>query len=169
LVRQKAEDKFFANIVGKLAAEVLRNDFHLRLKLRSGDAGFETRKYSDVFSASGRFGHKCKRSPNVRGSTIREIRCGGDGRKAARHDTDESKGLAIQKNLLADLRWIASETAGPQAVTDNGDVLSVSSVILRREVAAEGRLDTKDSEIGRGGWQAAQMLGASSGGKVVAY
>ncbi len=40
--------EFFANYAGKFAAEVLRDNVHLRLKLHGSDAWFEAREHGDV-------------------------------------------------------------------------------------------------------------------------
>jgi hypothetical protein len=74
----------------------------------------------------------------------------------------------IQKNFLADLCGIGSEAADPKAVTNDGNVLPIVTIVLRSEISTEGRLDTENTEVRGGNWQSAQMLGSGSDGKVVA-
>ena len=97
-----------------------------------------------------------------------ENRSDRDRRKAARHYADKRIGIAVQQNFLADLRGISSEAAAPQTVTDDGDALASCGAVFFGEIAAERRLDAEHAEVARRDGRAAQMLGARSGGEVVA-
>ena len=60
-------------------------------------------------------------------------------------DSDDGPALSAQRDRTADDSRVRAEAPGPQAVPDQDDRLGALAIVLREEVAAEGRLDPEEA------------------------
>ena len=96
-----------------------------------------------------------------------ELAAGAEGRKAARKNAEHGERLFVEQNIFADDRGIGAETALPQPIANDRDLIVANLIFFGDEVAAENRLDAKQTEEICGSVDAENLFGFIGAGEVV--